>query len=61
MFLSFFLIFILLTIVYLLFVPLVIFIDTDTGQYYIQLKGLAKASIIGHTKEVIELNLKVFF
>ena len=61
MFLTIFLILFLLLILYLLFVPVVFFIDTTTNEYYIQLKGLAKASIVTDTKEVLKIKLKITF
>ena len=48
-------------ICYLLLIPIVIYIDSDTDQYFIQLKGLAKASIEGHKDEVVRIKLKIFF
>ncbi|MDH5413637.1 MAG: hypothetical protein OEW87_05830 [Flavobacteriaceae bacterium] len=61
MFLSIFLVILLLLILYLLWMPMVLFIDTDTQQYYMQFKGLAKASIEGHKEEVLRIHLKVVF
>nr|WP_297782862.1 hypothetical protein [uncultured Allomuricauda sp.] len=45
----------------LLFVPIQIFIDTDTGKYYAGLKGLAKASFEPDEKELLRIRLKVLF
>ncbi len=45
----------------LLFVPIQIFIDTDTGKYYAGLKGLAKASFEPDEKELLKVRLKVLF
>ena len=45
----------------LLFVPIQIFIDTDTGKYYVGLKGLAKASFEPDEKELLRVRLKVLF
>ncbi|MGB5363024.1 MAG: hypothetical protein WBN17_06950 [Aureibaculum sp.] len=61
MFLSIFLIILLLLILYLLWMPVILFIDTDSHQYYLQLKGLAKASIEGHKEEVLRIHLKIVF
>jgi hypothetical protein len=41
--------------------PVVLLIDTTTNQYYIQIKGLAKASLEAHTEEVIRIKLNAFF
>jgi len=61
MILTIFLSLFLLLIIYLLFIPVILFIDTATNQYYIQLKGLAKASIELHSKEVLIFKLRVSF
>ena len=49
----------LLLVLYLLFIPIVFFIDTATDQYYIQIKGLAKASVEKHLEELIRIKLKI--
>lgn len=45
----------------LLFVPLEIHINTSTNQYYLQLRGLARASLEGHEAELIRIRLSVLF
>lgn len=45
----------------LLFVPIILFIDTNTNQYYIQFKGLAKVSVEANEEEILKLKLKVLF
>ena len=45
----------------LLFVPIILFIDTDTNEYYIQLKGLAKANLETHEEELLQIRLRAFF
>lgn len=45
----------------MLLIPIILFIDTATNQYYIHLKGLAKVSIEGHKEELIKIKLKIFF
>ena len=45
----------------LLFVPIQIFIDTDTGKYYAGLGGLPKASFESDEKELLRVRLKVLF
>ena len=52
---------ILLIIVYLLFVPIVLFIDTEQNIYYLQLKGLAKASLQSDEIEILKIKLKLLF
>jgi hypothetical protein len=42
-------------------VPIDLFINTSTNQYYIQLKGLVKASMLPDKDEVLKIDLKVFF
>ena len=41
--------------------PIVLFIDTKTNQYYLQVKGLVKASIESHKEELLRIKLKLFF
>ena len=55
------LILLLLLILYLLLIPIVLFIDTSTNQYYIQLKGLAKANVEKHVEEIIRIKIKITF
>lgn len=45
----------------LLLVPIQIYINTANNQYYLQLKGVARANLEGDTEEVIRIKLKVFF
>ena len=52
---------ILLLVFSLLLMPIVLFMDTATNQYYLQLPGLAKASIESHEEEFIRIKLKLFF
>lgn len=61
MFLIGFLILILVLILSLLLIPIVLFIDTATNQYYMQLPGLATASVESHEEEFIRIKLKLFF
>jgi len=41
--------------------PIVLFIDTKTNQYYLQVKGLVKANIESHEEEFIRIRLRLFF
>lgn len=50
-----------LVVIYLLLMPIILFIDTQTNEYYIQLRGLAKASIQADKKEVLKVKMKVLF
>lgn len=61
MLISFFTILFLLLLFYLSMIPIVLFIDTKTNQYYLQVKGLVKASIESHEEELIRIRLKLFF
>ncbi len=61
MLLTIILILFLLLVISLLLIPIVAVIDTATNQYYVQLKGLAKASIEEHKKELLRIKLKVLF
>lgn len=60
MILTVFLALFVLLIIYLLLAPIVLYINTAEGQYYIRLKGLAKASIEGHKEELLRIKLKIF-
>ena len=48
-------------VTYLLLMPIILSINTRTNDYFIQLKGLAKANIETHEDELIRIKLKVFF
>ena len=61
MFLFEIIILLVLLIIYLLLMPIVLFIDTNNKQYYLQFKGLAKASIESDNQEVLRLKLELFF
>ncbi|MGB5820785.1 MAG: hypothetical protein WBG90_14965 [Saonia sp.] len=50
-----------LLIVYILFMPINVFIDTVANQYYVQFTGLAKATIEGHQEELLRIKLQTFF
>jgi len=41
--------------------PIVMVIDTRGNQYYIHLKGLAKANVVNDEKEIFKIKLKVLF
>lgn len=45
----------------LLFLPIIIFIDTTSNQYYIQFKGVFKISFEKHDLEIFRLRLKILF
>lgn len=61
MLISFFSILFLLCLLYLSMMPIVLFIDTKTNQYYLQVKGLVKASIESHEEELFRIRLQLFF
>lgn len=48
-------------VTYLLLMPIILSINTLKNDYYIQLKGLAKANIEAHEDELVRIKLKVFF
>ncbi|MCX2719616.1 hypothetical protein [Lentiprolixibacter aurantiacus] len=50
-----------LIVLYVLFVPLILYIDTDERRAYLQIKGLAKASIEAHETELIRIRLDTLF
>jgi hypothetical protein len=41
--------------------PIILFIDTNTNEYYVQLKGLAKASLEPIKIELLRVKLNVLF
>lgn len=52
---------IVLFVAYLLLMPIILFIDTEKNEYFIQLKGLARAYIEPHEEEIIRVKLNIFF
>ena len=60
-FLIIFLILFFLLVIYLLWTPIVLLIDTRTNQYFIQLKGFVKASILSDKEEIVRIKMKVLF
>jgi len=50
-----------LLLTYLLLVPIKGFINTQTNQYYLQIVGLAKASVESDEKQWIRMRLNVLF
>jgi hypothetical protein len=48
-------------IAYLLFVQLILYIDTRTNEYYVRAKGLIKANIEPHPKELIRIRIQTLF
>ena len=50
-----------LLVTYLLLMPIILSIDTATNEYFIQLKGLARAYIEPHEEEIIRIKLNIFF
>jgi hypothetical protein len=61
MVLSVFFVLFLSLLFYLLLTPIDLFIDTDSNQYYIQLRGLAKASVEQHKADFLRIKLHIFF
>lgn len=52
---------IILLLVALLFIPILICIDTDRNLYYIQLKGLFKICLEVNKKKVLQIKLQTLF
>ena len=59
MWLAVFLILFFALILYLLLIPIVLCINTAQNEYYVQLQGIAKASIEEHEDEVLRIRLRV--
>ena len=51
----------LLLVIYLLFIPVVLLVNTKSNQYYIHLQGLAKLNVEPHKEDLIKIKLKVLF
>lgn len=61
MVITIFLVIIVSLILGLLFLPIIIFIDTTSNQYYIRFKGVFKISFEKHDLEIFRLRLKILF
>lgn len=48
-------------VAYLLLMPIIVSIDTKKNEYYLQLKGLAKAYILPNEETLIRIQLNVLF
>jgi hypothetical protein len=48
-------------LVYLLFAPILIVVDTNGNRYYLEYKGLLKASLLGDEEEVIKVRFRIIF
>jgi hypothetical protein len=46
---------------FLLWTPIIIKVDTDTNDYFVQWRGLAKARIEGDEQEIVRVKLNVLF
>jgi len=51
----------LVVLISLLLIPIHVLIDTTKNQYFVQLKGLAKANILSDRKELVKISVKVLF
>ena len=51
----------LLLIIYLLWVPITLHIDTSANRYFVQLKGIMTANIEGDPGKVIRIRLQILF
>ena len=59
--LTLFLSLLILVVIYLLLMPIILFVNLQTNEYYVQLQGLIKASIQADEKEVLRVKIKVLF
>lgn len=41
--------------------PMILVVDTNNEQYYVQMKGVARADVIKDDKEIFIIRLKLFF
>jgi hypothetical protein len=49
----------LLLVIYLLFIPILLVINTETESYYLQAKGLFHAKVVSDDVELVILKLKL--
>lgn len=61
MLISSLLLLLLLLLVSLIWMPVVLHLNTSTNEYYVHLKGLAKASLEPDKEEIMVLRLEIFF
>ncbi|MDE3740451.1 hypothetical protein [Maribacter polysaccharolyticus] len=48
-------------IVYLLFLKMKLYINTDTRQYYLQVVGIVKASVEADKERLVRIHIRTFF
>lgn len=53
--------FVVLLILGLLFVPIQVYIDTDTSRYFVRVKGLAKVGLEPDEKEIVRVRMRILF
>ena len=53
--------FVVLLILGLLFVPIQIYIDTDASRYFVKVKGLAKINLEPDDKEIVRVRMRILF
>ncbi len=51
----------LILLIFLLFAPIDLLVNTNKNEYKIRIKGLAKAEIEAHESELVRIKLKVLF
>lgn len=56
-----FIILLIALVIYLLLVPIILLVDTNSNEYYLRLWGLAKANLEFDEKKLLRICLKVFF
>ncbi len=50
-----------LLVLYLLYVPVILYVNTISKEYFVRVKGLAKVSLEGDDKEFIRIKLNTLF
>jgi hypothetical protein len=48
-------------LLYLLFAPIIMVVDTRSDEYFLQLKGLLKASVLADEIDVLKIHLRILF
>ena len=56
-----FLLFVVITLMGILFAPIQIYVNTETSEYYVRVKGLVSAHIEWSTTEILRIRIKTFF
>lgn len=48
-------------LLYILWAPIILYVDTAVNKYYVQIKGLVRADVLEDKKEVLRIRLRILF